>query len=141
MPGYGRPGDVVDLENLPFFINRAEDAERASLWRSAASRSFCSARMVTSARRPAPGGKLALADLARELGGLESTTPGVACGTSGSRLQHVGKLLPPWPRLIEKGGDNMARIRRTFLIGFNDDVRVPWLAQRGFEMCPASVPS
>ncbi len=36
----------------------------------------------------------------------------------------------------------MARIRRTFLIGFNDDVHVPWLALWGFEKYPAnSVPS
>lgn len=32
----------------------------------------------------------------------------------------------------------MARIRRTFLIGFIDDVYVPWLAQWGFEMYPAN---
>lgn len=80
--------------------------------------------------------------LSRRRSDRTSTTPGVACNTSGSRLQHVGKPLPPWPRLIEKGGDNMARIRRTFLVGFNDDVHVPWLALWGFEKYPAnSVPS
>jgi hypothetical protein len=50
-------------------------------------------------------------------------------------LQHVGKPLLSWSRLLGKGGDIM-RIGRTFLIGFDDDVYVPSLTQRDFEVHP-----